>query len=93
MFLNKSTATATTTTSLATVVCSRALPITMTVTMAPISVGLAALGQYDMVLPLHLILRDTVRNSAGLDTVLQQKNLSLRCLLRHMPIMTWVLLR
>ena len=51
---------AATTTLAVTVVCSRASPITMTVTVVPTSVGLAASHQHDVVLPPQLILRDIV---------------------------------
>ena len=47
--------TGTTTTQSVTVVCSRASPNTVTVTMAPTSVGLAASGQHDVVLPSQVI--------------------------------------
>ena len=53
--------TATTTTSPVTVVYSRSSLISMTVTVAPTSVGLVASGQHDVVLPPQLYLRDTVR--------------------------------
>ena len=71
VFLIVSQVTATTATPPVTVVCSGALPITLTVTIAPISVGLAASGQYDVVLSPKLILRDTMRGSVGLATVPQ----------------------
>ena len=45
-----------------TVMCLRPSPITMTVTVAPTSVGLPALSQHDVVLPPQLILRDTKRD-------------------------------
>ena len=67
--------TATTTTPPVTVVCHGASPITLTVTMAPTSVGLAASDQLDMVLPPQLIPRDTMRDSVGLTTVPQQQQL------------------
>ena len=57
VFLIMSQATVTTTSPPMTVVCCRPSPITMTVTMAPTSVGLAVLGQYNVVLPVQLILR------------------------------------
>ena len=60
---------ATTITSAVTVVCSRVLPITMTVTMAATPVGLAALDQHNVVLQPQLIPRDTNRASVGLSTV------------------------
>ena len=41
--------------------------------MAPISVGLTASGLYDVVLVLPLILRNTMRGSVGLTTLLQQQ--------------------
>ena len=56
-----------------TVVCSRASPIIMTVTMAPTSVGLAAFGQYGVLLPPQLIPRDTMSGSVGLTTQPQQQ--------------------
>ena len=64
---------ATTTTPPVTVVFSRASPITITVTMALTSMGLATSGQHDVVLPPQLILRDALRGSVGLVTVLMQK--------------------
>ena len=56
-----------------TAVCSKASPITMTITMAPTSVGLAVLDHHDVVLPPQLIPWDTMRDSVGLTTVLQQQ--------------------
>ena len=64
--------TVTTTTYTVTVVCSGALLFTMTAILAPTSMGQTTLGQHDVVLPTHLILRDTVRDSAGLTTMLQE---------------------
>ena len=64
---------ASTKTPLVTVVSSRASPIIMTVSMAPTSVSLAASGYHDVVLPPHLIPRDTLRGSIGLTTVPQQQ--------------------
>ena len=53
-------------------VCSAALTTTMTVTITPNAMGLAAaLGQYDVNLQLPLILQDTMRGVVGLITVLQ----------------------
>ena len=68
-----------------TVFCSRASPITMTVTMAPISVGLAALGKHNMVLTPQLI--------RGTPLCHSNNNLSHRFLLRYMALMPLVLLR
>ena len=65
--------TATTTTSAVKVVCSRASLITMTVTITPTSVDLAAVGQHDMILPTQLILMNTMMGSVDLTTVLQQQ--------------------
>ena len=45
----------------------------MTATMDPTSVALTTLGQHDVVLPLQLIQRDTMRGSVGLTTMLQQQ--------------------
>ena len=56
-----------------TVLCSRALPVTMIVTIAPTSVGLAASDHHDVVWPPQLILRDTMRGSVGLTTLSQQQ--------------------
>ena len=66
--------TATSTTTLMIVVCSRASPINMIVTMATTSEGLAALGHCDVVLPPQLTPGDPVRGSVGLTTVLQQQH-------------------
>ena len=60
-----------TTTPPVTVVCPRASVITRTATVAPSSVDLAASDQHYVVLPPQLILRNTVRNSVGLTTLLQ----------------------
>ena len=60
LIMSEVTVTTTTTTSPVTVVCSGALFITMTVVMAPTSVGQTSLGQYDVVLMPLLILRDIV---------------------------------
>ena len=73
VFLIMAPATATTTTLHLIVVCSRASPLTLTVTMDPTCLCLAALGQYEVVLPLQLIPSDTIRGSVGLATVLQQQ--------------------
>ena len=70
VFLMMSPVAATTTTTAA-VMCSRESPITTTVTMVSNFVGLAAFGQLDVILPPQFILRDTVRSSIGLTTVLQ----------------------
>ena len=56
-----------------TVVCSRASPVTMTVTIAPTCMGLAASGQHDVVLLLQVIPKDTLRGSVGLATVPPQQ--------------------
>ena len=56
-----------TTTPRVTVVCFGASSITIAVTMAPTTVGLALLGQLDILLP-PLILGDTLRGSVGLAT-------------------------
>ena len=50
-------------------------------------------GQHDEALPPQLTLRDRVRGSAGLTTILQQQQPQFRCLLRYMPTMPWVLCR
>ena len=55
------------------IVCFRVSPFTMTVAVASTSVSLAAATQHDVVLPPQLILRDTVRGSVSLTTVLQQQ--------------------
>ena len=60
----------TTTTPPVTVVASASTPA-VTVRMASTSMGLAASDQHDMVLPLSLILRDTIRGTIGLTTVMQ----------------------
>ena len=49
--------------------------ITMTVTMAPTSMGLAALGQHDVVLLPQMVLKNTSRDSVGHITVPQQQQL------------------
>ena len=64
--------TMTTTTPSMTIVCSGALLITMMVTLASTSVGKITWGQQDVSLPPQLILRDTLRCSAGLTNMLQQ---------------------
>ena len=56
----------------ATDVCSRAVLICMTVTQAPTSVDQTIFGQHDVLQP-KLILRDTMRGSAGLTTFPQQQ--------------------
>ena len=76
LFLIMFSVTATSTTPPVTDVCSTASPITMVVTMAPISVGFAASGQHDVVLPQHLILRDTMRVSVGPATIPQAATMS-----------------
>ena len=70
VFLIMFQVTATTTTPPVTVLCSSSSSITMIVTMTPTAVDLVASGQYDVVLPPPLILRETVRGSIGLTTVL-----------------------
>ena len=62
-----------TTTPPVTVVCYRASAITMTVTMASTSVGLATFGWYDVVLPLEMIQWDRMRGYVGLTIVPQQQ--------------------
>ena len=64
--------TVTTATLPVTVVCPRALLIPVTATLASTSVSQITLGQHDMVLPLQLISRGTMRGSAGPTTMLQQ---------------------
>ena len=61
-----------TTTPLVTVVGSSVMLITVMVMLAPTSVGQTTLGQYDVLLPPHLIQRDTMRSSVGLIIMLQQ---------------------
>ena len=56
-----------------TVLCSGASPLTMTVVMAPFSVGVTTLSQQDVVMLPQFILRDTFRVSVGLTTVLEQQ--------------------
>ena len=56
-----SPATSTSTTPPVTFMCSRTSPTSMSVTIAAISVVLVALGEHEVVLPPHLILRDTVK--------------------------------
>ena len=73
MFLIVSQVMKTITTATVTVVCSRVVPITMTVTLAPNSVGQTALSQHDVILLPHLIPRNTMRVFVGLTTVLQQQ--------------------
>ena len=85
--------TTTSTTPPVIVVCSRALSITTTITMAPTTLHLAVSGQYDVVLLPQLILRDTVKGSVSLTIVPQQQQPSLRCFLGLMPLMPLVLLR
>ena len=65
--------TATTTTPLMTVVCSRAFPISTTVKMALTFVGLEPLGQHDVVLPPQLILTEKMKDSIRITTVLPQQ--------------------
>ena len=74
MFLITSqvTVTTTTTTPPVTVVCSRAVLITVTVTLVPTSVGQTAMDQNDVVLPPQFILGDRMRASVSLTTMLQQ---------------------
>ena len=85
-----SAVTATTTTSPVTVVCSKAPPISRTVTKAPTSVGLAALCQHDVVLPPQLILRDRMW---GLATMPQQQKLQSHMSSQAMLIIPLILLR
>ena len=73
VFLIMFQVTATTITEPVTVVCTRASLITMTVTVVPNSVGLAASGQHNVVLPPQLILRETMRGSLEHTVVLQQQ--------------------
>ena len=73
LIMSHVTVTTTTTTTPVTVVCDGASTITMAGKMAPNSVGLTTSSQHDVVLPLQLILRDTIRVSVGLTTVLQQQ--------------------
>ena len=47
-------------------------PVTVVGSGASLSVGQIALGQQDVVLPPHLILRDILRDSAGLTHFPQQ---------------------
>ena len=73
VFLIMSQATVTTTTTTTppvTVVCSSALPITLTVVMAPTCVDLTTLGQHNVVLLPQLILRDTMGCFIGLTIML-----------------------
>ena len=85
----------TTTTSPVTVVYSRQSFISVTVIMVPISVGKTILDQPDMVLLPQYITRDIISSSVGCTSPLchSNSNLSLRCLLRHMPTMACVLHR
>ena len=69
--MSQVTVTPTTTTAPVTVVYFGISPITVTVMMAPTSVFLPTLCQHDVVQPPLLILRDTMRVSVGLTTVLQ----------------------
>ena len=55
-----------------TVLCSGALLIGTTITMALTSVGQTVLAQHDVVLPLQLILRGKVRGSVGLTNMPHQ---------------------
>ena len=63
--------TVTTTTPPVTVLCSRAIAITVTLT--PVAVDLAVSGQPEVVLPPQLLPGDTIRGYAGLTTVLLQQ--------------------
>ena len=58
--------------------------------MAQTSMGLAVVSGHDVVLPMPLIPRDTMRWAVGLTTVPQWQQPEPRCLLRLMPIMPWV---
>ena len=71
--MSQVTVTTTTITHPVTVVFSIASPITMTILRDPSSVGLPTSGQHDVVLPLQVILWDTVRGSIGLSTMPQQQ--------------------
>ena len=73
MFLIMSQDTVSTTTPPVAVVFCGASTITIHVTMAPTCVGLTALGQHSVFLPPQLILRDTMRGSAGITNVPQQQ--------------------
>ena len=67
--------TTTTTTQLVTVVCSGTWTITVTVPIAPTSMGLAAaLGPHDVALPPTLIPRETLRGVVGLVNVPQEES-------------------
>ena len=57
------------------------------------AVGLAALGQHVVVLSPQLIWRDTMRVPLSLPLCHSSNNCNPRCLLRHMPIKPWALLR
>ena len=63
----------TTTTTAAVTVCSRVIFKTMMVMLSSNSLGKTMSGQHDVVWPLQLILKDTVRGSVGLTTMLQQQ--------------------
>ena len=73
MFLIMSQVTATPTTAPMTIVCTRASSISVTATMASMTVGLAASGQYDVVLILQLIPCGTIRGYVGLLTTVPQQ--------------------
>ena len=61
-------------------VCSGVSSITMSVTMVPTSVSIAAaLGQHDVALPPPVILRDAMRGVADHVTVPQQQSQSHMC--------------
>ena len=60
------------TTPSVTVVCSRLSTTITAVTMAPTTLGLAAVGRHDVAPPPQLILRDTIGGSVGFATVPQQ---------------------
>ena len=92
-FFSMSDVTVATTTLLVTVMCSIVLTTAPNVTVTASSVGLAeVLGQHDVALQPLLILRDTIRMLLPL-LLCCSSNLSPRYLLRHMPVMPWVLLR
>ena len=93
VFLTMCPVTTTTATTPQTVVCSRASTITTTLTIASTSVGLAALGEHDVVLTLQMILRDTMRGSGGLATVQQQQQPQSHMPSQTMPVMQCVFWR
>ena len=76
-----------------TVLCSRAMLIIMTITLASTSVDQIKLGRQDVIMLPQLILRDTMKDSVASPICHSYNNLGHRCLLRHMPTMQWVLYR